>query len=419
MPYWDPESIFTPETPVQAEFFVGREEEIKQILQANREALRQKRLKVVVIEGPRGIGKSSLAQFVREKFLLREKPRSGGKLLPVVVRPGRINKVDELCKRMVENSASELASLSNSLAKKIKQYFRRLIQSVEGVSLLGVTLRFRSDAAEWAESFPGHMRRLCRLAFEEGYAGFFLIVDDYTSVARIEGFSDHIKQWVEETAQRSVEVPVVLLLVGQLEARKTLIEQNPSLVRILDPIMLERLGEDDCKKFLIRAFEELRLLFENDALERLSKAAAGYPPLLHILGRTAVECDTDNHIDIQDVEKAIRQATIVVGHKYIEPTVYNSLSSRTYQQLLEHIADALDFRFLRSQLLQSAHLNERQKRNLHNFLRRMVEAGVIERVARGEYRFSNPLVMFYIRLKRSMRRNRNSGEKRSRANNEA
>ena len=57
-------SPFQPGQPVAVAFFVGRKKEVEELLANVRSAVRG-RLEVAFLTGERGIGKSSLAAFVR------------------------------------------------------------------------------------------------------------------------------------------------------------------------------------------------------------------------------------------------------------------------------------------------------------------------------------------------------------------
>jgi len=68
-------SPFTPGQPVRLEFFIGRLSEIRHLEQMVRAAA-SGRLQVAFVTGERGIGKSSLASFVR--FLAERDHRAVG-----------------------------------------------------------------------------------------------------------------------------------------------------------------------------------------------------------------------------------------------------------------------------------------------------------------------------------------------------
>ncbi len=64
------ESPFTPGSPVPYEFFVGRQREIEEILTSVRRAASGRQQNVFLV-GERGIGKSSLARYVRDLAVKR------------------------------------------------------------------------------------------------------------------------------------------------------------------------------------------------------------------------------------------------------------------------------------------------------------------------------------------------------------
>ena len=81
-------SPFTPGSPVPVELFVGREKQIKEIIKYVKQVEYGKQENVFLV-GERGIGKSSLAAFLR--YLV-----DGENFLAVHVFLGRVTSLEEL-----------------------------------------------------------------------------------------------------------------------------------------------------------------------------------------------------------------------------------------------------------------------------------------------------------------------------------
>lgn len=107
----------------------------------------------------------------------------------------------------------------------------------------------------------------------------------------------------------------------------------------------------------------------------------------------------DNIIDPQDAINALRDATEEVGKKFVDQQVYNALRSNAYHSILNKVAEMgpLATTFQRSEVAEN--LPEEEKRQLNNFLQKMLKLNVIHKgdVA-GEYCFNLPLVRAYIWL---------------------
>jgi len=107
------DSPFTPGSPVPVELFVGRVDQIKEILKYVKQS-ESGRQENVFLAGERGIGKSSLAAFLR--YLTKEN------FLVVYVSLGGVTELGELIRRIFEQILKE-ANAEKTLKEKFLGFF--------------------------------------------------------------------------------------------------------------------------------------------------------------------------------------------------------------------------------------------------------------------------------------------------------
>jgi len=108
----DVNSPFTPGLPVPVEFFVGRLEEVKQ-LRDKAVSVLTGRLEVGFLVGERGIGKSSLASFVR--YLCER----DNQVLGLHTFLGGVTSLEEMVRRVFDRLLKE--SVGKSWHQKVRQ----------------------------------------------------------------------------------------------------------------------------------------------------------------------------------------------------------------------------------------------------------------------------------------------------------
>lgn len=379
-------SPFVPGQPIAPEFFVGRVEEVQSLVDRIRETL-SGRLEIVFVSGERGIGKTSLAQFVRwyvEQNL---------GIVGAYTHLGGVQDISEAVRRSIERLIQESGG---------KPWHQRLLEMLRShirqVGLFGVTIEFSPPPDLLSNTMRNFAQTLKQLfnALRSEAKGLLLVWDDINGLAQRKEFADWLKSVADETAM--ARIPVSIVLVGLEEVRVTLIRNNESLARLLFPLDIPLWSEDECAEFFRKAFARVNAQLADDALATMVKFSGGHPALAHEIGDAVFRVDSDGIIDWRDAAEGISRAAEIVGRKYLEPQVYQAIRSPRYRKILQVLAsDPNNLFFQRAKLLQRLEPNERKA--FDNFLKRMQKLGVIvadpER-GRGAYRFRNALHFFYF-----------------------
>lgn len=381
-------SPFTPGYVVPVEFFAGRKKEVEKLRDKVLQAA-SGRLQVAFLSGERGIGKSSLAHFV--KALVERESR----VLGIHVFLGGVTTLEELVRKLFDQLLKD--SVEKAWHEKIKDVFGTHIKQV---GLFGVSLEFgasREDLRKIANDIVPALQNLTD-RLKDDRKGMFIILDDINGLADSETFANWLKSTIDGISTSSKQLPLCLLLVGYEERRQSLIRLQPSLARVFDLIEINTWSFEETSEFFKNAFKQAGVLFGDDAIGRMSKYAGGLPVLAHEIGDAVYNIDEDNYISIDDTMRGLLQAADIVGRKHLEPQVLNAIQSRHYRTILKKVGtEPFEFHFQRGKV--RASLGKLEERVFDNFLRKMSKLGVITREPEkgsGYYRFSNLLHYLYF-----------------------
>jgi len=382
------ESPFSPGRPVQPEYFVARIGEIQRLERAIKQTI-SGRNENIFITGQRGIGKSSLAGFIR---YLAEKKHG---LIGSHCYLGGVRSLEDMMGAIFQRLLQDCAD--KSLFDKLMKGFGRYIK---GLTLFGVGVEFTKDKGELrtlVDNFLPVMREIYEQIRSSGRKGLILILDDLNGISDVPQFSQFLKSFVDELATSGKPLPLFLVLVGLGQRREDLIKHQPSVARIFDVVDLSPMSRSESEEFFVNIFSRQNITLGSEALSLIVEMSGGFPMLMHEVGNAVFWQDTDNHIDDADAKQGIIEAAERVGRNYIDAQVSSVLRSKTYSSILWRIGKKLPLgaTFKRQELLKE--VPETEQKNLDNFLRRIKKLGIIDDTdAHGEYRFVNPLYHLYV-----------------------
>lgn len=383
----NPESSpFRPGQPVPSEFFVGRVDEIERLRGMVRASARG-RFKIGFVSGERGIGKSSLAYFVR---LLSEQE---SKLAACHVFLGGVRDLKEMLRRTFERLLKE--SVDKPWHEKIKSFFG---DRVRKVGLFGITLELKlndSDLSSIADDFVSAIVGLCDKLTDR--SSILLILDDINGLATSDVFANWLKSMVDEISTSQKRVPLCILVVGLEERRQELVARQPSLARVFELTDITPWSDEEVIEFYRRSFESENAEIADDDLAILVRYTGGMPVLAHEIGDAVWRSARSPKIDQGAITAGIVSAAEVIGRKLLEPQVFSAIRSERYRSILRKMADEPQtMRFRRSEL--AARLSDAEQKVLDSFLRRMKGLGAldVDPEVRGGYQFPNHLHALYF-----------------------
>ncbi len=385
-------SPFSPGQPVPVEFFIGRRAEIER-LHGMVHGSAQGRFKIGFVSGERGIGKSSLAAFVRHLV------EWDNDAVGCHVFLGGVQDLGEMLRRTFDRLLKE--SIDRPWRQQMLKFFG---DRVRQVGLFGVTLELNlqdNDLSTIAHDFVPTIRSLLE-EIKEHKNSLFLILDDINGLAGSAAFANWLKSTVDEIATSYSGTRLCVLVVGLEERRRELVAGQPSLARVFDLIDIAPWSDDEVFEFYRNSFRAGKAEVSEESLQVLALHTGGLPVLAHEIGDAVWRMADNSRIERGEVWAGIVTAAQTIGSKFLQPQVLDAIRSERYRSILRKIADEPRMRFTRAEMLER--LPDTDKKAFDNFLNRMKKLGALEAdpEIRGGYRFPNRLHMLYFYMESRM-----------------
>ena len=379
-------SPFSPGQPVPIEFFIGRIREVERLRGMVR-ASTQGKFRIGFVSGERGIGKSSLASFVR--YLSEHESQVAG----CHVFLGGVEDLNEMLRRTFDRLLKE--SMDKPWHEQIRNFFGNHVRQV---GLFGVTLELNLQESDWstlAHDFVPTVRRLLNEIKDQKRA-LFLILDDINGLAGSEVFANWLKSTVDEISTSQQKMPLCILVVGLEERRQELVSKQPSLARVFELIDIAPWSDDEAMDFYRKSFDAVGATVADSDMHQLVRFTGGLPVLAHEIGDAVWRTAEGPEIESKEVWEGILTAAEVIGRKLLQPQVFRAIRSERYRSILRKMSGAPRMSFGRSELM--GRLSDNERKVMDNFLRRMKRLGALETdpEVKGGYQFPNLLHMLYF-----------------------
>ena len=382
-------SPFRPGQPVPLEFFVGRIKEIERLHSMVKASIHQQRLTIGFITGERGIGKSSLANFVLR--LSDEESNTTG----CHVFLGSVQELNEMVGKTLEQL------IKDSVDKPWHQQLREFVgNKVQKVGMFGITLELKlsdSDLSLLTNNFVQGMNNLWK-QLEGQRDGLLLVLDDINGLASSSEFANWLKSTVDQFAVSELKTPICILVVGLEERRQELIDKQPSLARVFEVIDISPWSDEETTEFYHSAFQSAHAKIEKEELDTLVRYTGGLPVLAHEIGGAVWRVAQSSEISADEVDDGIVNAAEIIGRKLLEPQIFSAIRSERYRSILRKMTGELQMRFRRAEL--ATRLTKGEVKVMDNFLQRMKNLGAIDTdpEVRGGYKFPNLLHALYFMI---------------------
>jgi hypothetical protein len=381
--------------PAPVELFTGRQAEIERILRSARQVAAGKQ-ENLFLQGDYGIGKSSLAHYVR---LVAEKEH---RLFSVHTYVGTITSLENVVRKILEELIRETAR--KNLISKFREFLKTLLSNLQ-VDLFGLSVEFEIEDRKLknlVDNFLPLLRGIYQQARDD-YRGILLILDDLNGVAGLPLFAGMIKSMVDEIATSDQPLPLLLLLAGVEQRRFDMIKNHLSIGRIFDVVEIKGLSREESVQVFKKAFDSENIAVDGEAMAALCRYAGGMPKFIHEIGDAVFWIDRDNHVDANDAYQGALLAAENIGKKYLDPEVYAVIRNAKYKSILRKLAQApIGPIFQRGPV--KNYLTGEENKVFDQFLRKMKKLGVIKAgEERGEYLFANELIRLYLSLEGNLK----------------
>lgn len=383
------QSPFYPGQPVPVELFVGRTAGVGRIRRAA-DQVAQGKPQAIFITGEYGIGKSSLARYVR--VLAEGDPG----LLGFHVLLGTADSLEDVATATVRSlleSPHGKPSTTDAIRRLLADY-------IGDQSLFGIKIhleRLRRDASDISRGYLPFLRSVYERG-KDNYRGLLLILDEINGMAGKTAFAALLKSLVDENALSDNPVPVLLVVCGTEERRREILERHRPVERIFEVVHLDPMRQEEMREFFTRAFAQAQMRVTEDALQLLCRYSGGLPKLMHLLGDAAFWIAASEEVSKEVALNAVLAAAEDVGRKFVDPQVYRALRSKDSQRILAKLAGfKFDLTFKKADVARG--LGAEESRKFTNFLQRMKKLGVlVPGEERGEYSFRDRLTRLYLAL---------------------
>jgi AAA ATPase domain len=349
---------FKPHSPVSPGMFVGRVLELER-LETNLLQTRAGNPSNFMITGERGIGKSSLLNYVK------------------ALAQGKVTTLDsEVLRFLVVDTDIDQNTTQVGLAKKIelglreglgqdepaRRLFKEFWDVFKRVEAAGVKLRPEERAEqeetileEFSYSLAETVKRVVthesnQSVFNTHYDGILILIDEADSSGRALQLGSFFKLLTERLQRRGCE-HLMVGLAGLPDLREVLASSHPSSLRLFDEQPLGRLSEVEVAQVIEAGLKKaendnrVKCGITKDAMVSLVKLSEGYPHFIQQFGYSAFAVDVDNMIDSEDVLEGAfgrRGALAAIGSRYYRDDFYNKIQQESYRQVLCIMADRLD-----------------------------------------------------------------------------
>ena len=378
-------SPFRPGQPAPVECFVGRQQEIERLYRMGMASTRG-RLQIGFIAGERGIGKSSLASFVRSRC------EREGAMAGCHVFLGGTQDLHGMMRKIFDQLLKE--SMDKPWHQKAVKFFGNRVRSV---GLFGITVELdlqEQDLSALAKGFGPSMREFIQ---KTGKQGLLLILDDINGLADSAQVAHWLKSMVDELSIAQPEIRLCILVVGLEERRRNLIQHQESLARVFNVLNMEAWSREETEEFYRKRFASAGARIATKELNALVDYTGGLPVFAHELGDSVWRVAKTLEIDEDAVIDGIIDAAEIIGRKLLDQQVFNAIRSEKYRSILRKMMRGGPVHhFRRSDVIKD--LTKEEVRTFDNFLQRMKKLGALiqDPDVRGGYQFPNRLYSLYF-----------------------
>ena len=386
------ESLFQPGQPVSADRFKGREEVIQEVLKYF-PAVRHGNPQHFFVMGKRGMGKTSLANFISDYV-----SKNYSMVTAHVMNDG-IHTIDDLVIQTVERILNSINS--EKWSDKIFGFFE---DHIEFVGFGGLTIKFKPSDKELKnikDNFAFYLSDLVNYFKDKD--GLFIVIDDINGLSDTPDFANWYKSFTDTLATSIDNAPISIMLTGYHDKFMKLYDHNPSFNRIFHVHELHRLTDEEIKEFYSDIFSFYKMDIDDVALELMTKYSSGMPTMMQEIGDATFWYDKDNFIDYEDAVVGIIEAGNRIGLKYLQPLLDQKIRSENYLSLFKKIGKELaaspNSTFTKKEFVDV--LNEQESKVFKDFISRAKKLGIIELASskkQGEYQFTNQLYPIYFMI---------------------
>ena len=268
--------------------------------------------------GERGIGKSSLAAFIRR---LAERDANA---IGCHVRLGGVREVPEMLRRTLHRLLNE--SVDKPWHGPLTNFLGNRIRRTGPFGLILDLNLTRNDLENLARNFVPAIRNLLK-SLPKPKRTILLVLDDINGLAKSAAFAHWLKSSVDEFATSAARIAMdvtetgggraalmsegglCILVVGPEERRRELLAGQPSLDRVFDIVDIAPWSDQEVADFYGRTFARRGATLSRPGMRRMVRSTRGLPVLAHKIGDAVWRSARTPDITTREIATGIRLAT--------------------------------------------------------------------------------------------------------------
>jgi len=394
---------FMPDDPVRPELFVGRKPEVATIERAIGDTVNG-RGRNILIRGDKGIGKTSIARYIGVLASGEDTAaKYGGRLFIISTSLGTCEDVEDVTSIILEDAYKSIRAQSSKIVDKTKVFFQSLDAFGINLGPFGISFsRERSDRGKLHLNFHNVINELYDKIADE-YSGILVIFDELDTIALNKKFAPFLKSYLEQLSGLP-DNRIMNLITASPSAIEGLEQGHDTILRSFTPLELNLLRKEETEELVNKALEIgiPDKTANNDFLTYIHKLSSGIPNFIHEIGKASFDVDGDSVLGIDDLTNGVFGTDKVVGAlqnleiKYFRKRYTQDVLSNRYRRILIAFAsfdeDEVKIGSVRSLL------SEEDKQSASEYVRRMVERGVLLKVEGKQGYYSLPDRMFKLFL---------------------
>lgn len=356
-----------------------------------------------LIEGERGIGKSSLLLFV--DFLatgqLSNYDDEVQNFLVVNIALREEDTYIDILLRIINTLKIEIGN-----KEKLKALATQILDSISQIETTWIKINRTKSETDRTTLLDELTRTLVKLIqnANKHIDGVLILIDEADKPAPSAHLGEFCKLLTEKLTRGNCE-RVCLGLAGLPDLVPKLRESHASAPRLFKTMVLEPLKIDECERVIDRGLKEANqknnepTSITTKAKSMVADLSEGYPHFLQEFASCAFQNDTNHEIDDEDVKRGAfgeNGAFDQLGKKFFTDMYFDQIWSDDYRRVLDTMTEYLDGWVKRADIIQKSGL---KPSTVDNALRALKERKIIvdNKQVRGQYRL--PTKSFAVWIK--------------------
>ena len=319
---WAKYNPFNPNGIVDPNLFSGRAQYAAEILQ-KLSAVAQGRPCGFFLHGEKGIGKSALAKRIERVIGTGPSPKFIVSYY-AITQDQPFHSVIQGCLNCLKDATPATAG---SVATKIGVLLKggeisvpvwggtasvKLPSGKEGTPSLGSESTLKDEAVSAISKVLTAIKESS--LDKSGPDGLVFVLDEMQNIADLTSVATVLRGVLNTLSFRG-QGYVSFLLLGIDQSFLDFVSGDTSVSRAIDPIHLDVMPANEAADVLRKAFIEVRLRWDEEALLKRISLAGGFPHSIQILGHHLVDVDGDGYIDAADWDLATSKTTVELRRK--------------------------------------------------------------------------------------------------------